>query len=518
MKDNIDFSYEMAVEEFGGKRPAANALGIPYSTLWDRLKKEENDENRPVIEVKYHPRQTKKRPLPKKGEIKRYLLTCAQNNTPVREDVWRTIKTVAEHYDAEILVSPILYIRIDKEDEVAYDKKVEKYLNNEREELATDFVWAGELNVLPSATKPLTSLFNYTGYKSMAMGHPRVAVESVPTGVDSPTKFCYTTGTLTEKNYIQRKAGQRAEHHHQFGCLLLEVNHEGDWWARQLISDEDGVICDLNHTFRGQTVGQTDVKVVTWGDIHVEVLDEVVQKTNWGLNGIAMTLRPEYQMMHDLYDHHARNHHGINNHIQRFRDYSNDQDTVESEVQKTMQWLNDRVVEADGWEGKCAVVQSNHDEALTRWLAQADFRYDEKNALFYLRCQLRLYEAIHDKEENFHLLEWLYKKYHGEDDVKFLRVNESLKIDDVEHGCHGDKGANGSRGSISGYSRMGVKMTIGHSHQAGVCDGIYQAGTSSRLRLGYNAGPSSWSHSHVVQYKNGKRALITMRENGKWRA
>ena len=56
-----------------------------------------------------------------------------------------------------------------------------------------------------------------------------------------------------------------------------------------------------------------------------------------------------------------------------------------------------------------------------------------------------------------------------------------------------------------------------HTHQAGIYDGVYTAVTSSVLDLGYNRGPSSWSHSHIVTYANGKRAIITI-WNGKWRA
>jgi hypothetical protein len=36
--------------------------------------------------------------------------------------------------------------------------------------------------------------------------------------------------------------------------------------------------------------------------------------------------------------------------------------------------------------------------------------------------------------------------------------------------------------------------------------------------MGYNKGPSSWSHSHVITYPNGKRSIITLQKNGNWRA
>ena len=54
-------------------------------------------------------------------------------------------------------------------------------------------------------------------------------------------------------------------------------------------------------------------------------------------------------------------------------------------------------------------------------------------------------------------------------------------------------------------------------HTAGIIDGVYTAGVSGKLDMEYNKGPSSWSHSHVVTYPNGKRAIITVK-NGKWKA
>ena len=66
-------------------------------------------------------------------------------------------------------------------------------------------------------------------------------------------------------------------------------------------------------------------------------------------------------------------------------------------------------------------------------------------------------------------------------------------------------------------SRVEHRANIGHSHAAGILDGVYQAGTSFKLQLDYNRGPSSWSHSHIVTYESGKRAIITVRDGG-WRA
>ena len=56
---------------------------------------------------------------------------------------------------------------------------------------------------------------------------------------------------------------------------------------------------------------------------------------------------------------------------------------------------------------------------------------------------------------------------------------------------------------------------IGHVHSPGIYQGAYGVGTSSRLRLEYNAGPSSWLNTHGVVHQNGKRQLIHV-VNGRW--
>ena len=58
-------------------------------------------------------------------------------------------------------------------------------------------------------------------------------------------------------------------------------------------------------------------------------------------------------------------------------------------------------------------------------------------------------------------------------------------------------------------------MTIGDKHSPQIEDGVYVAGVLD-LSHGYNKGPSGWAVSAVVQYPDGKRALITL-QNGKFR-
>jgi hypothetical protein len=114
---------------------------------------------------------------------------------------------------------------------------------------------------------------------------------------------------------------------------------------------------------------------------------------------------------------------------------------------------------------------------------------------------------------------------HGQEipgSLRFLREDESFVVchsyaGGVENGMHGDLGPNGARGSIRAFARMGRRANVAHSHSAGIFNEVYQAGTSSMLDLGYNRGPSSWSHTHIVTYPEGTRSMVTLWK-GRWRA
>ena len=97
-----------------------------------------------------------------------------------------------------------------------------------------------------------------------------------------------------------------------------------------------------------------------------------------------------------------------------------------------------------------------------------------------------------------------------EDDLNVLRTDESFTVKGVELGMHGHRGPNGARGTLKSFSSIGVKSVTGHSHTPGIEGGAYQTGTSTNLRLEYTQGPSSWLHSHVVIYANGKRSHINI--------
>ncbi len=87
---------------------------------------------------------------------------------------------------------------------------------------------------------------------------------------------------------------------------------------------------------------------------------------------------------------------------------------------------------------------------------------------------------------------------------------------DIELGAHGDKGANGARGSLLAMENAYGNSVSGHSHTPEILRGAWQVGTTSLLKLEYVKGPSSWMHTSCLVYPNGSRQLINA-INGLWR-
>lgn len=184
---------------------------------------------------------TPKKGLPPEGEIYRYMFSCAQNNTKMHDKLWENAQALADHYDAEIMISRFLYnrdthVKTDKtkNKETLYgakdawwDDRIVPYLVDERREIAPGLVWCGEMNLSPTAVNPLSSMERYTGRASSIFPHVKRAMESVPSAKHEATKFMYTTGTVTTRNYIQKKAGQKAEFDHCFSPDTEFLTNEG---------------------------------------------------------------------------------------------------------------------------------------------------------------------------------------------------------------------------------------------------------------------------------------------------
>ena len=153
------------------------------------------------------------------------------------------------------------------------------------------------------------------------------------------------------------------------------------------------------------------------------------------------------------------------------------------------------------------VVDSNHDRALTRWLDEADYRQDPVNAAYFLSLQAERYQRL-ERNMEWHALARAIMREQMLIRAKFLRKDDSFVLKGIEHALHGDRGVDGRRGAPAQFAKMESKVTVGHTHSAGIYAGVYTVGTTSRIRLGYTHGPTTWSHTFCVLYAKHNLSLI----------
>lgn len=520
----------------GNIRATAQALGRSSSraAIRERLKKL-GLYDKPLVGGSIQGHSVTVMPLPQKGKIKRYILTSAQNNTYIHEDAWEALKTLAKHYHAQVMIGTFSYnqnsygklavkrgtsTQQQGEHELWFDERLKPYFVDTRTVLAKGLVWCGEMNIQPTQVNPLEGLESYSMRQSAIFPHAKLAMRSIPAMLEEPAKMNYTTGTVTQRNYIQKRAGLIAEFHHVYGGLLVEVNSDGNWWVRQLNISGDGVLQDLDVIVKdGKVTTGNRVEAVTWGDIHGTMLDPTVKETSLDM---LDTLRPKFQFLHDLLEGASINRHvikdGAKNHPHyNFYRWMRGLHRVDDEFRRTAQILKEY---RRPW---CSAVapDANHDaDWLCSWLARYDYRVDPANAEFFLDLQKWFYAQMRTglMARDVNIMQYAFERF-GVSDIAFLQPDQSFKIckDSIECGMHGHLGANGKPGTPQQLSKMGRKANTAHTHVAGIYDGLYVAGTSTKFKWSYNLGPSAWSHSHIVTYSNGKRAIITLYA-GKWRA
>lgn len=475
---------------------------------------------------------------PDKRGVRRYILTSAQNNTKIHEAFWANLVEFSAQTGARLCVARFTYNKRwnhqmdkaeiggptgDKREPMWWDTKLLPYFVDQRAELAPGLVWCGEMNIIPTAARPLTGLEAYTGRASGIFPHTKLAMDSIPAHKGENTKFNWTTGAVTQRNYIMRKEGLKAQFHHCYGALLVEVDAGGNWWVRQLNADSTGTFYDLDRRVKnGEVTTGHSLEGLVLGDIHVAQKDDAVHEAIWGEAGVVEMLRPKNVVLHDVLDFYSQNHHEVDNPHITFRKYIEKKLSVKDELMECAAYLKD--VSRPGT--NIVIADSNHHHHLGRWLRERSGLRDPSNAEIWLKLHGLVYEAIRKNimEPNYLRLgveavdvSGFERKYR----VRFLDEDESFILCNdahggIECGMHGDLGPNGARGSRANFARMGRKSCRGHEHTASIYDGVYTAGCCCVLDPAYVRGPSSWSHTQIGIYPNGKRTMITIWNGRPW--
>jgi hypothetical protein len=330
---------------------------------------------------------------------------------------------------------------------------------------------------------------------SCIFGHPKVHMKTIPVLEGYAPKMMLTTGSITYPNYTDSKAGKKSEFHHQYGFVIVEIEDDEITHIRQVTAKQSGNFYDLYFKVSNGVVQKNEsIEAIVLGDLHygnedVDVMDSTLE--------LLEDLNPKTVVLHDVFDGYSISHHTINDPFKQYGLEINGKNNLEDEVEYMLNKL---------WEfttfDNVVVVRSNHDCHLDKFLLN-DWRKlpTSKNSVTYMKYSQILLEQYGSNNVVGvipHLINEQYPKY------TCLGYGDSYKVKDIELSQHGDVGTNGSRGSINQFRKLNTKIITAHTHSPARFDNAVCVGTSTKLRLSYNKGASSWLNSHAIIHNDGK--------------
>ena len=434
---------------------------------------------------------------------KRYIISSAQTGSPVNSNFLENIEAYAKFIDAEIGIIATRYrnpTSIWKEEGDVWDDAVQCYLTAKRQPLHTHALLLADFKVQATSPSPTTGIESICEKASCVVGAPRVEMRSLPIMPNGQQRFVYSTGSVTVPNFTDSVAGAKAEMHHSYGFVVVEIEDDNICHIRNVVADDEGSFNDLIYRIQDGKISKEKTECLVWGDSHFAKKEKFVTNAFRGLcNDLGVTT----SVLHDVWDSESINTHNLKNPIVQHQLMKEGRDDLHKELEqmsKELQWFEENMKET-------IVVSSNHDDMLDRAMAQGDWRDNLKNAEIFIKF-LRL--KLAGKANDGLIAYTINKKFKR---IKALGINQSYYKYGVELGLHGHKGPNGSKGSLLGFAKLPFKTIIGHSHSPGIKWGCYQVGVSCKLDHDYNTGLTSWAYAGVTLNKHGKRQLIVFNQN-----
>lgn len=446
------------------------------------------------------------------GNYRKFVITTAVVGCHVNDDALAAVKTYCKQNHAKLLV----LLAADPAASAGWS--IDKKLQNEHivfhDVSLNSNIFISTIKLSAKHIDPITGL-DRIGQRNgtFIFASPKQRLNLVATSNEKLAHALMTTGAITDPNYetsryMSERTAYIADNDHVMGAIVVEVVDDKVYHFRQVQFDNDGSFIDLGkkYTASGKTV-DVGAEALVLGDWHSGETDPQVIKAT---TEMCQLLKPKNIILHDAFDGLSINHHEENfkalkavramkgqlSLLQEIVGLSNDLDKLSK--------LTDKIV----------IVKSNHDEFLSsHYLNKGKYVDDPQNH----RLALDLAMAMIDGKDPLQYGVEKYGMLLNKAKIKWLQRDEDFTIAGIQLGAHGDKGPNGSKGTLRAMEKAYSNSVTGHSHTPGILRGAWAVGTSSYLKLTYNEGPSSWLQAHCIVYKNGSRQLINIID-GNWRA
>jgi len=437
------------------------------------------------------------------------IVTWAQNATPVHRGFLTGLKRLRDDLFATLMVTPGRYknptSRWEESQQNAqwWAPELVPFLINKRTRLNDNLMLLADVHVQPTAQYPLSDLEGLSHGESSILGHPKRELIVVPTPNHSIAKVMWTTGSCTIENYTDTKAGKKGEFHHIIGALVVKLVNGKIFHIDEITARKDGAFCFFEKAYLpdGTVKPAGDYPGLSVGDLHPPFSDPAVIRATFGDGGLVDRLKPKKIILHDTFDCYAGTPHHKDRPFIAIAKRKSGMDDMEKEVRETIDFVIEKVKGRETF-----ITSSNHDDMFRRWVENTDWKKDPTNALFYLRTATYMAErSVMTKHgaftpDPFHY--WVKKR--RQKNLHCLTPLDSLMIAGFQMALHGDKGANGARGSIRNLAKIGSKVVSGHGHAPGIEGGHRRNGTCTFLNLEYTGPIGSWMNAHTSIDPMGK--------------
>lgn len=447
---------------------------------------------------------------------KRFIITWAQSDTPVHKSFLTNIEAYANEIDADIHVilgrykNPTSLSSSDKiKKEETWAPELIKYSDANRHNIHKYVSIMSDVKIQPTAINPMSGLNSLSGINTCIFGAPKVQLEMISVLDNTHPKMMLSTGGVTLKNYTDSKAGKKGDFHHTFGFCIVEIKDEEVFFVRQVTADDKtGSFSDLYYNVQNGSVTKIkSIEAIIFGDIHFGNHDQtIIDKTL----KLLKKVKPKHVVLHDVFDGYSISHHELKDPFIQYGKELNGRNDLGKEIDGLMDGL-------DSFKNfeNVIIVRSNHDDFLDRWLKNEDWKKQPtfKNSRLYMQLSDILLEQYSNNDTTTkgvipYLINKKFPKFITLDRKSSYKVKGGWEV-----GVHGDLGSNGSRGSVENFRKLNTKIILGHYHSCGRKDGVLSVGTSTKLRLGYNNGPSNWGHGHVIIHEDGRAQHICFINN-----
>lgn len=446
----------------------------------------------------------------------RFVLSTAVTGCKVHEGFFNAIENYTKRQKALTLVLPCT----DPAANLPFhlDSKLAKTKLIVDDLALNDNIFVSAIRLTAKHTDPVTGL-GRIGQRngSFIYASPKQRLKMIPTSNEKLPHAMMTTGALTKPNYktdryLSARTSYIAEHDHVLGAIIAEIVDDSLFHFRQVQADKQGNFIDLAIQYNSDgSTKQIRPEALVLGDWHSGETDPQAKLAFiTSPQSVLNVTKPKRLIIHDGFNGRSISHHEVKNKILRaqraIRNELNLADELEQYAKDLEKLCSYSFIE------EVIICKSNHDEFLDRYLAEARYVEDAQNHLLALELAI---DMIRDGKNP--IKSFMDKRgLKGGNKVRWLDRDEDYKISGIELGAHGDKGANGARGSLMAMENAYGSSVSGHSHTPEILRNAWQVGTLSLLKLNYNQGMSSWLHSSCLVYPNGSRQLISSID-GSWK-